>query len=612
MAFSLGETIQDNKYRLNALLDRRQWGMTFLATHQGVDQQVVIKTFRASSGGPSQAQLNSYVDYAQKLTRFHHPNLSRVIGIFEESGHACMVSEFIRGSSLTEMVKEKPLDEKVALGYIRQVAQGIHALHRHGLLHLNLNPHRILKRRIDSQAVLLGLNSRFASQPDERQANPYLALEQYQTPTHVGCATEVYNIAATLYLFVTGQAPVAANHRRQTSLLLPRELRPDVSPVVEAAIMSGLALEPGDRPQQMKEWIQMLPQSVSANENQTVLQIPSAWQIKLPDFQDTTSVSTASSPTSDPTTALQPAPVNLPCSDSVPSDSGHSEPDSSAAEAASVSANPVTEDTSPALVAQTIEASADGSEISPLKNADHNPDMSVARPPKSGRFPKWALLWCAVAAACGGLTAGLWFRSHLTRQFAMPPPSVETSPIDQLRQLETKQEEFLPTQTSIIPEDKSGRYRSLEEEDAYPTLEDFENEDPLSSDALDGDAEAELGEISDDWRAPSPWSAGDRPRDDEFELRPDDLNEAGVQAAPPSPDDIPLDTAVYETFNSDEPLDAESIDIEATPLPQERSLELDRVSPAEADSYEASYEEFREDDPYLLDQSSLDSNFNTL
>ena len=621
MAFSVGETLQSDKYRLDALLDTRQWGMSFLATLIGLDQQVLIKTFQAAHEGPTQAQVESYIDYAQKLARFHHPHLARVISAFEEDGTACMVSEFIQGQPLSQIIRDQPLDESTAIAYIRQVAHGLHALHRHGLLHLNLSPSRILKRPGEANVVLVGLNSRFASHPAERQLNPYLAFEQHQTPVKVSLASEIYGVAATLYALVTGQAPIAACDRGNSPLLLPHQLRPEISPALESAILRGMAPDPRDRPQRMKDWIKMLPQLPQVNA-QTTLQVPSAWKVKLPAFHDAgveEAVSAVIAPKASPElqTTLQVASpkekVAIP--DPTPSPPGHPELDSILAEFSEdstpdvekttlqvIESPPVRDETSasPKPISQPIPAPAvDAAPVAiatsqasvvttpsvpgALKTAQPSADMTATLRRRSSQFPKWTLFWCALIAACGGLAAGLWFRMQLSRQFvSKPTPVRETTPLDDLRTLSPKEEQFLPTQTSVIPEEKpenSGEF--YDESVTESTYESPTEEYPLESRPNTSPSASEFQE-------PDPWNAREGQG---FSSDPVD-----PVTAPVTPD-IPPQTSP-ESFGEPLPYETE------TGAP---SLESGEVYPVDPDLYL----ETPSDESFTSDSRSFDPNSGT-
>lgn len=573
MTFSVGETLQAGKYRLDALLEERQWGMTFLATHLGVDQPVLIKTFQATDtvSGPSRIQVDSFIRYAKNLTRFHHPQLSRVSNAFDERQCACMVSEFIDGEPLSQLIQETPLPEAIARQYIGQVAQGLHALHRHGLLHLNLRPSRILKRKDDGGIVLIGLNSRFSNHPDEKEGQPYFAPEQSEAAEGVKISSEIYGVSATLYTLVTGMVPVAASDRSQTPLISPRQLCPSLSSDIEAAILSGLALDSRDRPQTMKAWLNLFPNVTPVPAPVTTLQVPPSWKVKLPAFRDAgfnNSVSTTITPESEvqgptATTTLQPPSSEPILTTNVPNvdPAGHPELDSilvEMSEATSTSIAPqtslqvkdgpqvkseseVTSAPTPSVSLQPTDALPAASQsidsesqvAIPLQSSESQPppiasqtlpdpvlveaiaptqpdvsDMTTTFPKKS-RFPKWTLFWCALVAACGGLGAGLWFRVHLAQQFASPGPSIEQSPLDELRSLDTKEEKFLPTNSSVIPEETSEENGDYTDSNIDTDFEQAPVSDYNASE-LNADVEADPDGAVEEF---SPWNASDRARE---------------------------------------------------------------------------------------------------
>ena len=578
MAFSVGETLQAGKYRLDALLEERPWGMTFLATHQGVEQQVIIKTYQETDtvSGPSKTHLESYISFAKKLIRFHHPRLSRVINVFEEDQKACMVSEFIQGSLLSESIKQKPLEEAKALQLIQQVTQGLHGLHRHGLLHLNLRPSRIIQRASDQEVALIGLNSRFSGQPEERQLNPYLALEQNQSTGKVSLVSEIYGVASTLYALVTGQHPTPAAQRFEQPLRSPKDIRPNLSDSVEHAILRGMAIQASDRPQSMKEWLSLLPKASTTPET-TKLQVPPAWEVKLPAFRDAgvknpvTTVITneanqeqaskvpnfkiaeptntkpegisapadqknaesvhpeldsildnlAASSSPEQTTKLQMTPaVNTPeqAKSQTPAEATVS-PIPEVAEPLPIVEIKTPESTTLQVKSETTESSGQSSiEATSETHSQSKSDMLVtpAKKKQKSRFPKWTLLWCAVLAACGGLGAGLWFRMKLTQQFFTPSPTAEQSPLDQLKTLDSREEKFLPTRSSVIPEEKSEF--AEEEYPQEPSLE-FDTA-PTPEEDYASESEPEYREED---RPLAPWNNRDRRLNDARAQENEDL-----------------------------------------------------------------------------------------
>jgi serine/threonine-protein kinase len=74
-------------------------------------------------------------------------------------------------------------------------------------------------------------------------------------------------LAATLYKLLTGQEPEAAISRVMgCSLAPPQQLNPNISDVVNQAILQGLELNPENRPQSVQEWLQLLVSTTLADD----------------------------------------------------------------------------------------------------------------------------------------------------------------------------------------------------------------------------------------------------------------------------------------------------------------------------------------------------------
>jgi len=79
---------------------------------------------------------------ARLLRRLHHPNLVAVESLGDaEDGTPFLVTEIVTGPSLEELIgAEAPLSVRRACGIARQIAAGLDAAHRRGILHLGLRP----------------------------------------------------------------------------------------------------------------------------------------------------------------------------------------------------------------------------------------------------------------------------------------------------------------------------------------------------------------------------------------------------------------------------------------------------------------------------------------
>ncbi len=267
MTSLLGKTLQNGKYTLDQELGRGGFGITFKATHHLLGQPVVIKTLNEMIGqDPNYADYQrKFQDEARRLALCLHPNIVRVSDFFTEAGHAYMVMEFIDGTSLDQVIfPDQPLPETTAIHYIQQVGEALKVVHRNGLLHRDVKPHNIMRRRGTDQVVLIdfGTAREFALGTTQTHtslvSSGYAPIEQYLTQGQRTPATDVYGLAATLYSLVTAVAPVAAILRDRQPLPDPRSLRPDLSAATNQAIIRGMAMEAQHRPSSVDDWLTLL------------------------------------------------------------------------------------------------------------------------------------------------------------------------------------------------------------------------------------------------------------------------------------------------------------------------------------------------------------------
>jgi serine/threonine protein kinase len=205
----------------------------------------------------------------------HHPHIVRALD-FGRQGSACYLAlELVDGPDLGGYIAHKgPLPEVEAVRLIRQVAKGLHHIHKHGLIHRDVKPRNILLTP-DGQAKLadLGLIKNLEddlglTSPNMTLGTPsFIAPEQLRDAKSAGVQSDVYALGATLYLAVTGQRPFPARQlarlleqKLANDLVPPRQLVPTLSVRVEGAILRALRAEQQLRPRSCPEFVKALTQ----------------------------------------------------------------------------------------------------------------------------------------------------------------------------------------------------------------------------------------------------------------------------------------------------------------------------------------------------------------
>ena len=265
MTLSTGK-ILNNRYRIAKLLGQGGFGAVYRAWDMNLDEPVAVKeSFDTTPAAQKQFQLE-----AKLLFRLVHPNLPRVHDQFVIPGQGMyLVMDYIEGEDLGTMLEKAggPLPEAQALDWILQVCGALEYLHAQtpAIIHRDLKPANI-KITPQGKAMLVDFGIAKAYEAGSRTTvgaravTPgFSPIEQYSGSGRTDARTDIYALGATLYMLLTGKEPPEAPDRNLGSEPLPpRQLNPAVSPGVEQAVLTALAMLPEKRYQSAGEMRQAL------------------------------------------------------------------------------------------------------------------------------------------------------------------------------------------------------------------------------------------------------------------------------------------------------------------------------------------------------------------
>ena len=286
MHLQAGTLLQGGKYKIEKVLGQGGFGITYLATQEFFDRHVCIKEFffkdyceRGSQGEVTSCTtsnkdlvdrfLNKFIKEARTISRLEHPNIVRILDIFQENGTAYYAMEYIDGCSLADKVnRQGALSEAVAVDYIKQVADALDCIHQRSINHLDVKPANIMVRQSDNKAILIdfGLSKQYDEQGGQTSTTPvgishgYAPMEQYNQGgvSTFSPQTDIYALGATLYKLVTGSTPPQAIEVFNEGLTgLPQSL----SPNLELAIKKTMQPRRNDRPQSIEVFLALLDAS---------------------------------------------------------------------------------------------------------------------------------------------------------------------------------------------------------------------------------------------------------------------------------------------------------------------------------------------------------------
>ncbi len=123
-----------DEYRLIRLLGRGSMGSVYLAHDDVLDRPVAVKFI--GNVAPDAEDRDRFLVEARAVARIQHPNVMVIYRVGELEGHPFLITEYIRGKSLSELTVPLPWRKVLELGI--GLARGLATAHRMGVLHRDI------------------------------------------------------------------------------------------------------------------------------------------------------------------------------------------------------------------------------------------------------------------------------------------------------------------------------------------------------------------------------------------------------------------------------------------------------------------------------------------
>ncbi len=271
-------------YQLDEVLGGGGFSIVYLATDTRNNETVVIKEYFPSKLAKRDNALNVvakdestekffkqgrklFFQEASILAAIKHPNVVEILGFIQANGTIYSAMNYQRGISLQAYLKKmgKYRDEKFILNIFIPILKGLDAVHKMGLLHLDVKPGNIYLRQglppvlLDFGAVhklILSSGSRLFPVVSHGFSPP----EQSSRRSKLGPWSDLYAIGATMRACIESKPPPPAKDRIKKNNMTPASAlyKDRYSKRLLKAIDWAMELDIHARPQNVEEFLNVL------------------------------------------------------------------------------------------------------------------------------------------------------------------------------------------------------------------------------------------------------------------------------------------------------------------------------------------------------------------
>src|SRR6266852_5605292 len=258
-------------YRIEARLGSGGMGIVYRATDLKLGRAVAIKLLSKQFATSEDAKAR-FLREARAASALDHPNIGAIYELAEQDGELFIAMALYEGETLKQRLEKSPLTVPEAVDALRQVAFGLEAAHRAGIVHRDIKPANVL---ITVAGTIKILDFGLAKLVSDSQAQAmtkagqtmgtllYMSPEQLRgEPADKRC--DLWSLGVVAYEVVAGVSPFQTESSGATVARILNDQPPSLAAVPGAPdwlaelVSHLLQKKPVERPQSASEVLQRL------------------------------------------------------------------------------------------------------------------------------------------------------------------------------------------------------------------------------------------------------------------------------------------------------------------------------------------------------------------
>lgn len=252
-----------NRYEIHGVLGRGGMGIVVKAHDTKLDRDVALKLLAPELARDETAK-QRFLREARAAAAVKHDNVVTIYSADEINNVPLLEMELIEGESLADRIKrDGALPAEEVTRFAIQIARGLEAAHRRGLIHRDIKPSNILLEEVQNEASRIKITdfglARVTAEAAITHSGLIAGTPQYMSPEQAEAKpldhrTDLFSLGSVMYSMCTGRSAFQAETALVTLRLVAdstppaiREICPNVPEWLVAIIERLMAKNPSDR-----------------------------------------------------------------------------------------------------------------------------------------------------------------------------------------------------------------------------------------------------------------------------------------------------------------------------------------------------------------------------
>lgn len=206
--------------------------------------------------------IENFINESHAAASLSHPNIVSVFDVGRDGNINYIVMELVNGETLSELIKrDGKLDYRRAIEITKQIASGLSAAHKNGIIHKDVKPHNILINE-DGVAKLTDFGIARAVTDTtivDSKSGAVMGSVHYFSPEqakggYVDEKSDIYSLGIVLFEMLTGRVPFDGDNPVTIALMQineeitpPSAIVPGIPPRLEQIVLKATNKYPAKR-----------------------------------------------------------------------------------------------------------------------------------------------------------------------------------------------------------------------------------------------------------------------------------------------------------------------------------------------------------------------------